>query len=791
MLAAVALTVVSPGAPAGAAHRHAGHRGALTAAPPCPAIDYCATLPGNATVSSGTVELGPATGLGANQWVYVNGYGFAPGSVLHILYCSDAKPLTVGSPLCVTNASATIAQGVYVTKALSNGEVEFSFQVAQASTVNAPLTGTEPGVTPVRSGTFLCDTATPCSVDVTNLGNGSVSPLPTPKNTAVLPVSFAPATNGCGSSATSVTTESEFGIELILPIVSRDSCKTSRPVLAFNAAFDGYQALAALNEGTAEVAFTDDPEATDQQDLLKQGNFKLIPVALTANVIGFRGEALQNSNFFPLNTLDLTPTMAAGMLTGIYTSPPDTDQVVCAAGTCPIPPCTARTKHTRKPPHCSLYTLLDNQVGFSLPNLYNPYVRSDQSGSTGLLFSWLCHAPVVPVHVTVVSGKSKYTATQTESTQAAKVLEYGLGSPDAPVKSCPTTDQYPPLPVNANGRYEAYDDPDQQSIKMATFVPTSGASPRLAVSSMNWAEARYYGLAISSIQNAGGKFVLPTPQSLDDAVALATKNADGTITPNYTATTSTAAASYPMTSVLYAAVCGDARPTSQASAVSALLDQILDVTGGTDSTQLPQGFVPLTSTLLAQAQSDISSDVIGGGTSTTPSGCPVSTAPPPSPPTTTPTTTPTTIPATVPSTTSAQTPTGPPGEQSSPASHTVPASSNAPTTGRYVFPGLGVTRSAAEKHGATSSSTQLGRGVVAISLVSSPSRVLLPISVLLGFLGVVVGALLLLSAELRRHTLAAVGTVGKAGSAVWGAGRKAGRVVRSWMGVGKANGRPW
>jgi len=157
------------------------------------------------------------------------------------------------------------------------------------------------------------------------------------------------------------------------------------------------------------VAFTDDPESTDQQQILSQGHYSLIPVALSANVVAFKAQESQSSSLYPLNNLDLTPTMAAGLVTGAFETPSQSDVVACKNLTCPMPPCTGTGAKGKNPPKtCSLYTMANYQPTFTTPQQFESFVRSDSSGSNGLLYEWMCNAPNagVPVSTSTSGARS-------------------------------------------------------------------------------------------------------------------------------------------------------------------------------------------------------------------------------------------------------------------------------------------------------------------------------------------------------------------------------------------------
>ena len=525
-------------------------------APPttCPAQYTCTTIPSSADSSGGVVDAGPTQNLGDTQWVYVNLYQFTPGTDVEIAYCTDTQSLSAGPPLCVSSGYVLSANPSpqYSTEILTDGTQSLSFQVLDIDSSNDPFQGQEPGDANVK-GTFYCNAASPCSLDVIDSGvNGLGEKTASPDNTAQFPMTFAQPFSGCGGSAASVTTESEYGIEFLLPIASAAACSRPVPTLAFNTAQDGLGAVQSLATGSAGVAFTDNPESSEQQAVLTGGNYKLIPVALTANVVGYKAEQEQGGILYPVSSFDLTPTMAAGVLTGVYGTPQSADEVTCSESLgCPSfggTVCTRKGKTTTCTPApcpyhptdqkkgevgaCSLFAELNFQQDFSIAQQYESFVRSDDAGSVGLAFDWLCHAPVVPVTVDIPeSSGTPYVATYSDNMTAAQLIKDGFGTPTKPLTSCPNVDQYPPSPLGASVVYTGYEDPNEQDLKMLSYVEPGlqGGNPNAAFATMNWSEALYYGLQLASLQNGGGAFVTPSATTLDAAVNDATTNTDGTL----------------------------------------------------------------------------------------------------------------------------------------------------------------------------------------------------------------------------------------------------------------------
>ncbi|HLN16921.1 MAG TPA: hypothetical protein VK277_09245 [Acidimicrobiales bacterium] len=578
--------------------------------PKCPSGWSCTTIPCGQKKCP-VVQIGPDSDVGADQWLYVNLYRLPKGTPVLVDYCSDLTTLPA-PPLCFT---PTTPPGIPPSSVLShepvdiepfkNGTTSFSLQVAEVGTSDPPLWGQHVvagGFDPTEDS-FFCDgtPANPCSIDVFT----TPGVAPSAANTAVIPVNFAPATSGCAGES-QVTTESEFGIEQLLPEAARVSCEGANPAVAVNTAVDGVNAVTQAAEGNVDVAFTDDPESPDQQAQIA-GHLALIPIALSANVVGTKGIMILGGVGYPQDAWDLTPNMVGGLLPFAFTAFDDADLTPCPPAGCRLP-CEAKTGS------CSLLMQL-NAVPYSkkLPYFdeqsYGTFLRSDPTGVTDQLFQWLCAAPNQPVTVPLTGQ------TVTESQTGAQQLVDGLQAAGDPSAACPLdTDQLPALQIGSPSQWSADAQPDQQANNLegaSGFVPPPGfADPQLAgFATMNWAESDFYGLYPASLQNATGQFVAPTAASIDAALADATTNADGSYTFNYDDTGDPAA--YPLPDVIYAAVPTGTLPPTEATALTDLLTQILDLTGGTDTGDLPPGFVPLPSAVYTQALADVTADIHG------------------------------------------------------------------------------------------------------------------------------------------------------------------------------------
>ena len=624
----------------------------------------CETIP--ARCRKGTicpsVQIGPVKNLGIGQYVFVKLRHFPPGDSIDINYCTDVVPLAKRPPLCDVLGTQLLPAPQYVVPVFSDGSSAISYGVLEdAANGSPPFQGEVPGTN--THGTFFCDDGPHyCAIIITDPNLGGVSDLtPSPSNTAVVPVTFAGSSNGC-PKASFITTESGFGIENLLPAAGAVSCRTRAPAVALNTALDSTSAVTSLAAGQVQVAFTDDPESARQRAILDAPghHYSLIPLAVTADVVGFKATMGQLGHAYPENSFQLTANEVAGLITNYYGFPGNSD-----VGTCP-PPAGS----------CSLLETLNSVPGFVGPQDYGGYVRSDASGVTEDFFRWICMGPTVPFKL---DGK-----TVNDPHAASATLVKGLRALGAKATKCPITDQFPPL--RSPGVYwSGVSDPAQQLNKLSAVVlsPNLTILPAAGFATMSWSEALYYGLQPAALQNAAGRFVMPTQGSVDAALGDATRNQDGSLSTNYGDTRDKRA--YPLASVIYAAVPTSYATATEANEVRTMLSGILSVSTG-QAGQLSQGFVRLPGFLAGQAKVDLAKDVVAPSPIN-----PVSPPPTTTPPTTQPvTTTPTTVPVTT-------TPTTQPVPGRKPKHRTVPyppAPSNllafvlGPTRGGWVLPAI-------------------------------------------------------------------------------------------------------
>ena len=585
LLAAVTVAVeVGQVAPASAG------TGQIVEAPPCPQGYSCVTIPcaGNPCP---TVEAGPTSNLGASggaQYVFINLYDFPVGDAPAVWYCADTTAIDKGPPLCSTGPGP-----LQLPQITSDGTAVVNYQVEERGVDgNSPFSGEVPG-NGAQTGSFFCDDgADPCSLDVVDPALDGHS-TPDSANTAVIPVSFVPASSGCPKGDV-VSSESDFGIEGLLTEVAPAACSGTAPAVPVNTAENSLSAVQALASGAVQIAFTDDPQAADEQAALtgSGSHYDYIPVAASADVVGFSANDAETTRplvAYPDTSFQLTPNMVAGLISLQYSAPGTADAI--SGVSCANP--EAPPKNFKACPAVQTVNLIPGLVPAVT---YWANVRSDNAGVTDEFFSWLCAAPDRTV---MINGQPV-----TETKTAAQVLEAAPWTNKALKTSCPGGDQFPALSIT--GDWAGASSPAAQARDVLNEVANAIPSRTAAFATMNWYEALYYGLDVAQLQNAAGQYVTPSEQSVDAALADATVNtSDGVLTNNYT--DSGDAGAYPTPVVIYAVVPTDL-PAATAGAVGTELRSMLAATAGADAAEVPPGLLPLPSKLATVATGAVTTD---------------------------------------------------------------------------------------------------------------------------------------------------------------------------------------
>ena len=574
-------------------------------APACPANWTCTTMPGGV----GTVEIGPTKGVtsvgGIQPFAYIKGYGFQPGSDIYERFCSLTHALT-SSMLCVSNPGTEFTGSPSADlKVLPDGTFTYDTQVPLNPAANAtPFDGIVFGSSPTISGSFYCDTGSnPCGVVITEPSiSRPATSMSNPSNSTAIPVTYNTQPPDCPGKQTLITSESDQMMAPLITAVNQHNCLGSQPYNLFNTELTGDSAVSNLYENVrntsssaTRIAFTTDPEAASQQANLPAGHFAIIPVGLTSVVAAFSSLLWWGPNSYPQASQNLTANMDAGIFTGLYSnSGPATDPVDCT-GKCTLPPCF-------QPSKCSLMQIDTDHPGFFLAKNFAAQPLAVQTGATQAITSYICNAPAAQVPW---DGN-----TSVEAMTGAQVMLYGLKTAGHPFSTCPVTEMWP-AEQNPGGGWVGASNAFDQLKALEGSVPQPGAGGGSTVADFAymyapWAD--YLGLQTAGQLNAANTFTLPTAQSLDAAVADSTLNPDGTLSTSYS--NSTDAAAYPMPAVIYAVVSTDSMPAQEKTDIQGALNQLLDVTGGSSTANLPNGYVPLPASLYKQATAEVS-DAVG------------------------------------------------------------------------------------------------------------------------------------------------------------------------------------
>jgi len=571
--------------------------------PPCPTAWTCVAMPHN----GGEVQIGPAQGVapvgGVQPFVYIRGYGFQPGDTIREHFCSLVTPLT-NSMLCAVSAGSLFIGAPSANLiVLPDGTFAYSTQVPLNPPSNqTPFPGQVPFSRPNVNGPFYCDGGSlSCGITITDGALSSpYSNQAQPSNSAVVPIQYNLASVDCPGTQTLVTSESDQMMAPLLPAVNRLSCKGAHPYNLFNTEQTGNSAVADLynnvrntNASAIRIAFTTDPEDPAQQKFLPAGHFVVIPVGLTSVVTAFSSQVFLGNKSFPQTTQNLTANMNAGIFTGYYTGPyPTSDPTKCAGG-CITPPCTLTTV-------CSIFQLNSGHEGYFLAKNFAAQPLAVQTGATDALTHWICSAP----SANAPWGNTSSTELQTGS----EIMQAGLKAGGHPYSTCPMVDQWPAETI-ANSLWTAGSNPPDQLKAMNAVLPPVGsggiALADFAYMYAPWAD--YLGLQTAGELNAANQYQLPTASSLDAALTDSTLNPDGTLSTSYTNTSDQAA--YPLPAVIYAVVSTDAMPAAQKTAIQGALTSLLNVTGGANVDQLPNGYVPLPADLYKQATAEVTQAV--------------------------------------------------------------------------------------------------------------------------------------------------------------------------------------
>ncbi len=651
-------------------------------APACPGgVSTCQTVtlpcpPGQQLCP--TVTAGPTTGIGAGQYVYVEVSNFTavPQDQIALSFCavSSAHPGVVADPQCADGQPSLFSSLEKTELPVdSDGSLVASFPTAfvPSGQGNNPLEATDfQGNSPTRSH-FFCDNGPDfCALEVTDsaqsVENGPFFPPEDATNTAIFPITFANASAGCPAADPTVFTDSAFSVQQFIPAAVDSTCGSASGVADVNTATDTQTIVSDFAHGGSPISFTDEPGAAFEQTALKGISYTYVPIAVSATVVGFLAGDFNSSAAFPQTTFNLTPKMAAGLITSAYGQPLGSDGVLAdqpppfntPTGCAPIQECTGGVKGgTPVPSRINTFALLNPApAGTQGPQAFGMFFSSVASGSSYQVTNWLCSQPNVAFPLTFHTFPPKKKKSADNAAEPAKKTPTTTLPPSqtpnildpAPQNANPGTDQgrnasqtltsppangiawppqndpnagsaqwpfqscsaYPALPILAgagNNQYSFAGTPANQAVAIRKYAyngskPLLQGTSRAGFGAMDWSQASYFGLDVASVLNAAGKFVPPTRAGVDAALDEATVQPNGLVTPNYGGTDASA---YPMPMITYALVSTAPQLRAKAEAEKSLLTNLVNYSHSGGSIPLPSGYVPLPDNLYSAALTNI------------------------------------------------------------------------------------------------------------------------------------------------------------------------------------------
>jgi len=614
----------------------------------CPGgVSQCvtATIPANCAGTCPTVTVGPTDKIGEGQYVYLNMTNFPAGGLIRIAFCPvDQNYDIVPHPDCGFGVAFDgVSYNPSVLPVGSTGSVQGSYPTDEEASGNgnAPFLAEPVGAPAVKpQPTFYCDNGPDlCAIEVQNIADDNEDDAMTTSNTAVIPITYVAATNGCPSSAPQIFTDSAFSLEHFLPAAVDSTCRGPSGVSAVNTATNTQEGIQDLAAGGVHVDFTDTPQDPGEKSTLASsgGSYSYIPVAVSATVIGFLvGDTIGNADVptAPVGTYDMTPNMIAGLISTEYSAGYDSDLLVPPLNCSQLWHCdTPKLQPNYTAANYDTFDYLNPVPSDELPPItFGMFFSNAYTGASYQVTNWLCDAPNPPITITVNENgtlvnpkkpKLGYNpkptqVTVTDANTASQTLTVapvsGIAWPPANDPTAPwpykTCTPYPQLPVLAagNNQYEFGETPALQAHYLRGYAYGGGSQPGTRAlagfGALDWSEASYYGLNSASLQNAAGQFVSPSETSIDDALNDTTESSDGIVSYNYNDSSDSGA--YPMPLVTYAVVSTSGLSPENAQAEGDLLTNMVCYSHFGGTITMPDGYVPLTDNLYDQARTEIS-----------------------------------------------------------------------------------------------------------------------------------------------------------------------------------------
>jgi len=602
-----------------------------------------------------TVDVSPTVNLVDDQYLAIKTQNFDPTGSMRVAICAlNTIVPSGGDPSCLAGLWEENEWSPISIPVLPDAGTQNLTSMAYPAFFDPSGQGNNPIPAQDLLGTagnqpgFYCDNGTdPCALVVTEepfQGNAvGKGPPVSASNSAIVPLSFLASSSGCPAGAPQLQTDSTYSLAQFMPVAVSSTCGGSNGVVALNTATDGDTVTSDFADGGAAVGFTDDPSDPTETANLAGKAYAFIPVALSGTAISFLASETGNSLTSPLATYNLTPNMAAGLITSLYQFP--TGQVGIVNGKPQIqladnlvPPldcsqlvgCASRNhlKQIYNELFYNSFNLLNTLgAGEAAPTVFGSFMTDVPSGANYQVTDWICKAPNTPFSVTVneVGQSSPVTVPVTDPNLSSTTLTTApVGSSIWPpyqgapwlFPTCQGYSTFPALAYSQGSSYQESSAPAFQAKGMRGWaysggvVPPQLAAPLAAYGVMDSSESAFYGLDDANIQNAAGMFLAPTGASLEAAGNDLTPCPSGILTcpvgtyqVNYGNTDPEA---YAMPDVTYAVVNTEPQPADQAAAIKNLLTNLV---GFSHSNSVPAGYAPLPDSLYKTAMADIDADV--------------------------------------------------------------------------------------------------------------------------------------------------------------------------------------
>ena len=413
----------------------------------------------------------------------------------------------------------------------------------------------------------------------------------------MIPLSFARTPSGCPLRTADITAGGSPMLATAMQQWQSGFCFGSNPVeVQYNGSLNESEARSYFQSGVDDIAFTTQPLTGTAKT-----KFTYAPVAVTATDAGYWVD--NTSTGQPFTNIKLDARLLVKMLTTSYSYTNDS----CPNGGSAAFGCDNAVDKNPQ----NLYTdpefkkLNSSSVwqNAAQPSGYEiPVVLSGNSDMTWETTSWIAANPDASgflagqfdpwgMHVNTYYLGLKYPITGFLPMDPYMPVS----SQDAPVY---------PLTLLANDM-ALNQQPGTQDVKDETTGNFDSLPPQITGNRDLWsvidnADAARFLIPAAALENAAGKFVKPTADSMAAAVKDMTVNPDGiTRSMNYTAKDP---AAYPLTMIVYAIVPTSGMSKVKARAIATFLNDIA-TTGQTEGTapgQLAPGYLPLTETMREQ-----------------------------------------------------------------------------------------------------------------------------------------------------------------------------------------------